>query len=66
MYYNFSRTHSSLKKELKVKTPYDAIKEWHQLEPDIFIKTPDEFKNMAFVKLHNNKNHENLEQRGET
>lgn len=44
-YYNLHRRHGSLRKELKVKTPFNAIEKWYQLKPEIFIITPDEFKN---------------------
>ena len=43
-YYNFNRRHSSLKKELKVRTPFEAIEEWYKIQPEIFKKTPQEFK----------------------
>jgi transposase-like protein len=43
--YNLYRRHGSLRKELKVKTPVQAIEKWYELEPDIFKVTPNEFKN---------------------
>jgi transposase InsO family protein len=44
-FYNLYRRHGSLRKELKVKTPYNAIEKWYQLKPEIFKITPNEFKN---------------------
>ena len=44
-YYNIHRRHGSLRKELDVKTPFNAIEKWHQLKPEIFKITPEEFKN---------------------
>jgi transposase-like protein len=43
-YYNLYRTHGSLKKELKINTPMQAIEKWYQLKPDIFTQTPTQFK----------------------
>jgi len=48
MFYNFDRRHSSLKKELNVKTPFDAVVEWYRIKPEIFNKTPDVFKAKAY------------------
>jgi hypothetical protein len=33
LYYNLYWRHGSLRKELNVKTPKQAIEKWHQLEP---------------------------------
>lgn len=57
IYYNFNRAHGSLRKELKVRTPFEAIQSWYKIEPEIFKVAPDQFK-MNFIHL--------LEQRGET
>lgn len=43
--YNLYRRHGSLRKELKVKTPVQAIEKWYHLEPELFKVTPTEFKN---------------------
>lgn len=43
IYYNTNRRHSGLKKELKVRTPYEAVKSWFDIEPKIFKISPDEF-----------------------
>jgi transposase InsO family protein len=45
VFYNLHRRHSSLRKELNVKTPMDAIEKWYALKPEIFKETPLEFKN---------------------
>ncbi|HZJ36040.1 MAG TPA: IS481 family transposase [Gillisia sp.] len=44
-YYNLYRRHGSLRKELKVKTPLQAVEKWYGIEPGLFKKTPQEFKN---------------------
>ena len=51
MYYNFNRSHGSLRKELNVRTPFDALEKWYKLEPDLFRVNPEEFKNMAYSKI---------------
>ncbi len=43
--YNLYRRHGSLRKELNVKTPLQAIYKWYDLEPDIFITQPIIFEN---------------------
>jgi transposase-like protein len=45
MYYILYRRHGSLRKELNVKTPFDAIQKWYEIKPEIFLQKPDEFKN---------------------
>lgn len=42
-HYNLVRRHTSLKKEIKVKTPIEAYKFWYDKDPSLFHKTPDEF-----------------------
>ena len=44
IYYNLYRRHGSLKKELHVKTPLQAIYKWFEIEPTIFKQTPQEFE----------------------
>ncbi len=56
IYYNFNRRHGSLKKELKVRTPFDAVQSWFQTKPEIFKILPDVFQHIAFE----------MAQRGET
>ena len=48
MYYNLYRRHASLRKELNVKTPFDAIKKWFKINPEIFKENPLQFKNKKF------------------
>ena len=45
VFYNRYRRHGSLRKELKVKTPFDAVKKWYELNPEIFKITPNQFEN---------------------
>jgi len=42
--YNLYRRHGSLRRELKVKTPYDAVEKWYELDKEIFKEIPVEFK----------------------
>jgi hypothetical protein len=44
LHYNLYRRHGSLRKKLKVKTPFNAIEKWNQLDPEIFTETPEVFK----------------------
>ena len=44
VHYNLYRRHGSLRRELKVKTPFNAVEKWHQLDPKIFKENPEEFK----------------------
>jgi transposase-like protein len=53
IYYNFNRRHGSLKKELNVRTPFDALEKWYKLDPDLFRVNPEEFRNMACDKIEN-------------
>jgi len=45
VFYNLYRRHGSLRKELNVKTPYDATCKWYELKPELFKITIAEFKN---------------------
>jgi transposase-like protein len=45
IYYILYRRHGSLRKELNVKTPFDAIEKWFELIPEIFKQKPLHFKN---------------------
>lgn len=56
IYYNFNRRHGSFRKELKVRTPFDAVQSWFQTKPEIFRILPDVFQDIAFRMV----------QRGET
>lgn len=44
IFYNMYRRHGSLRKELNVKTPFDAVEKWYELNPKIFKETPLNFK----------------------
>lgn len=57
VFYNLNRRHSSLKKELKVRTPFEALQYWYRIKPEIFKISPDVFQ-ADFFKM--------MEQRGET
>ena len=43
--YNTIKRHSSLRKELNVKTPLKAVYKWYELEPEIFKEKPIDFEN---------------------
>jgi len=47
IHYNTNRKHGGLKKELKVKTPCEAVKSWFDIEPQNFKISPDEFYTIA-------------------
>jgi len=47
IHYNTNRKHGGLKKELKVRTPYEAVKSWFNIEPEIFKISPDTFYAIA-------------------
>ena len=58
MYYILYRRHGSLRKELNVKTPFDAIEKWFEIKPEIFLQKPDEFKNKVLsLKIINTSYH---------
>lgn len=44
IHYNLYRRHGSLRKELKVKTPFDSIEKWYELDSTIFKEKPTSFK----------------------
>jgi transposase-like protein len=43
VFYNLYRRHGSLRKELNVKTPFDAIEKWYEIKPEIFNQNPLQF-----------------------
>lgn len=45
VYYNLHRRHGSLRIELNVTTPFNAVEKWFQLKPEIFKQNPINFKN---------------------
>ena len=44
LHYNLYRRHGSLRRELKVKTPFNATEKWFELDRKIFKQKPDDFK----------------------
>jgi hypothetical protein len=38
--YNLYSRHGSLREELKVKTPHNAVEKWFELDPEIFKENP--------------------------
>jgi transposase-like protein len=47
--YNIYRRHGSLRRELDVKTPLDAVYKWYEMSPDIFKITPQEFEKKILI-----------------
>ena len=45
VHYNLYKRHGSLRRELKVKTPFNAIEKWYELDEKIFKQKPIGFKN---------------------
>lgn len=56
IFYNIYRRHGSLRKELNVKTPLDAVEKWYELKPEIFKEKPFSFKNKILYLQLNNSN----------
>ena len=44
VFYILYRRHGSLRKELKVRTPMQAVEKWYQINPKIFKEKPEDFK----------------------
>jgi transposase-like protein len=49
LFYILERKHSSLQKELKVKTPFQALEHWYLVKPELFKENPLEFKEKLFI-----------------
>lgn len=49
VYYNLFRRHGGLRRELNVKTPYNAIERWYEIKPEIFNRKPLQFKNKVII-----------------
>jgi len=47
--YNLYRRHGSLRRELKVKTPFNAIEKWFEIKPEIFKEKPMDFQNKILL-----------------
>jgi hypothetical protein len=45
IFYMFYRRHGGVRRELKVKTSFNAIEKWYELKPEIFNMNPSNFKN---------------------
>jgi len=54
VFYNLNRRHGGLRKELNVKTPFDAIEKWYEIKPNIFNQNPLQFKNKIILLQSNN------------
>ena len=44
IHYNIYKRHGSIRRELKVKTPFNAMEVWYKLDPEIFKEKPEDFK----------------------
>ena len=44
IHYMLYRRHGGVRKELNVKTPFNAIEKWYELKPELFILKPLDFK----------------------
>jgi len=55
VFYNLYRRHGSLRRELKVKTPFNAIEKWFEIKPEIFKEKPMDFKNKIVLLKTNEK-----------
>ena len=64
--YNLHRRHGSLRRELKVKTPFDAVITWHRLNPTIFKENTEKFKLKILDLLNPKSKQEKTEQHCET
>ena len=52
VHYNLHRRHGSLRRELKVKTPFNAIEKWFELDPKIVKKRNyTNFKRVRNLKI---------------
>jgi transposase InsO family protein len=50
-FYNLHRRHSSLQKELRIRTPFQALEIWYHTNPELFIFSPQIFKqNLLLLK----------------
>lgn len=56
VHYNLYRRHGSLRRELNVKTPFDAVEKWFKIKPQIFKENPLQFKTKILSLLRNLEN----------
>jgi len=52
-FYNLERKHTGLVKELKLKTPIEAIKYWFEIKPELFFNKSKDFE-LNFVNCYKN------------
>ncbi|MCF6332656.1 MAG: DDE-type integrase/transposase/recombinase [Draconibacterium sp.] len=45
VHYMLHRRHGGVRRELNVKTPFNAIEKWYELKPELFKEKPLKFKN---------------------
>jgi len=58
IYYIMYRRHGGLRKELNVKTPFNAIEKWFEIKPELFLQNPLNFKNKVLaLKISNTSYH---------
>jgi len=50
IHYVLYKRHGGIRRELKVKTPFNALQKWYELKPEIFNQSPDNFK-LKFLTL---------------
>jgi len=53
IHYMLYRRHGGVRKELNVKTPFNAIEKWYQLKPELFYQNPLDFKTKLLTLKHN-------------
>jgi len=44
VYYNLNRRQGGLRRELKVRTPFEVLQCWYRINSEIFRKSPDMFR----------------------
>ena len=49
VYYMLYGRHGGVRKELRVKTPFQAVEKWFMLKPEIFKQNLCEFKNKIII-----------------
>lgn len=63
--YLLYRRHSGLVKELKIKTPFQAIETWYRIKPELFTQNSEEFK-QKIINLTTQKSQDTIKQPCET
>lgn len=54
VHYMLYKRHGGLRRELNVKTPYQAVEKWFELKPGIFKENPLLFKKKILFFINNN------------